>query len=80
MKELEIQAVGKPLGRPPKESKTQEYQSKMAEAVGEHNEIEAILVQKNESTGRIISEQSCHKRLTAGQLCAILDIPVNPGH
>lgn len=41
MKELEIQAMGKPLGRPPKESKTQEYQSKMAEAVGERNEIEA---------------------------------------
>jgi hypothetical protein len=41
MKELEIQAMGKPLGRPPKESKTGEYQSKMAEAVGERNEIEA---------------------------------------
>ncbi|HCC52011.1 MAG TPA: DDE transposase, partial [Porphyromonadaceae bacterium] len=41
MKELEIQAMGKPLGRPPKESKIQEYQSKMAEAVGERNEIEA---------------------------------------
>jgi hypothetical protein len=41
MKELEIQAMGKPLGRPPKESKTEEYQTKMAEAVGERNEIEA---------------------------------------
>jgi hypothetical protein len=41
MKELEIQAMGKPLGRPPKESKTEEYQSKMGEAVGERNEIEA---------------------------------------
>ena len=41
MKELEIQAMGKPLGRPPKESKTEQYQSKMAEAVGERNEIEA---------------------------------------
>lgn len=41
MKEMEIQAMGKPLGRPPKESKNQEYQSKMAEAVGERNEIEA---------------------------------------
>lgn len=41
MKEMEIQAMGKTLGRPPKESKTQEYQSKMAEAVGERNEIEA---------------------------------------
>jgi hypothetical protein len=41
MKELEIQAMGKPLGRPPKESKTEAYQSKMAEAVGERNEIEA---------------------------------------
>ena len=41
MKEPEIQAMGKPLGRPPKESKIQEYQSKMAEAVGKRNEIEA---------------------------------------
>lgn len=41
MKELEIQAMGKPLGRPPKESKTQEYQSGMTKAVGERNEIEA---------------------------------------
>lgn len=41
MKELEIQAMGKPLGRPQKESKTQEYQSKMAVAVGKRNEIEA---------------------------------------
>ena len=41
MKEPEIQAMGKPLGRPPKESKSQEYQSKMAEAVGKRNEIEA---------------------------------------
>lgn len=41
MKEMEIRAMGKPLGRPPKESKTQEYQSQMAEAVGERNEIEA---------------------------------------
>lgn len=40
-KELEIQAMGKPLGRPPKESKTDEYQSKMVEAAGERNEIEA---------------------------------------
>lgn len=43
MKEMEIVAMGKPLGRPPKEVKTQEYQSKMAEAVGERNEIEATL-------------------------------------
>jgi hypothetical protein len=43
MKEMEIEAMGKPLGRPPKETKTQEYQSKMAEAVGERNEIEATL-------------------------------------
>jgi hypothetical protein len=41
MKELEIMAMGKSLGRPPKESKTSEYQSKTAEAVGERNEIEA---------------------------------------
>lgn len=41
MKELEIQSMGKPLGRPPKESKTEEYQLKMTKAVGERNEIEA---------------------------------------
>ena len=41
MKELEIQPMGKPLGRPPKESKTEEQQLKMAKAVGERNEIEA---------------------------------------
>lgn len=41
MKELEIQPMGKPLGRPSKESKTEEYQLKMAKAVGERNEIEA---------------------------------------
>lgn len=41
MKGLEIQAMGKPLGRPTKESKTHEYQSKMAEAAGERNETEA---------------------------------------
>lgn len=41
MKELEIQPMGKPLGRPPKESKTEEYQLKMAKTVGERNEIEA---------------------------------------
>ena len=41
MKELEIQAMGKPLGRPPKEAQTKEYQAEMAKAVGERNEIEA---------------------------------------
>ncbi|MDD2436196.1 MAG: transposase [Massilibacteroides sp.] len=41
MKELEIQAMGKPLGRPPKEQQTKEYQSKMAGASGQRNEIEA---------------------------------------
>lgn len=41
MRELEIEAMGKPLGRPPKEAKTEEYQAKMAEAVAERNEIEA---------------------------------------
>lgn len=46
MKELEIQAMGKPLGRPPKESKTQEYQSKMTEAMGERNEIDFLLACK----------------------------------
>lgn len=32
--------MGKPLGRPPKKSKTEEYQLKMNKAVGERNEIE----------------------------------------
>lgn len=42
MKDLEIQAMGKFLGRPPKEQQTKEYQNKMAGAVGERNEIEAM--------------------------------------
>ncbi len=42
MKGLEIQAMGKPLGRPPKELQTKEYQkNKMPKAVGERNQIEA---------------------------------------
>lgn len=41
MKELEIQAMGKPLGRPPKQEQTKECQAEMAKAVGERNEIEA---------------------------------------
>lgn len=41
MKEMEIEAMGKPLGRPPKESKTAEYQEKLTGAAGERNEIEA---------------------------------------
>lgn len=41
MKELEIQSMGRPLGRPPKELKTEEHKLKMAKAVGERNEIEA---------------------------------------
>lgn len=41
MKEMEIQAMGKPLGRPPKEAQTGEFQSTLAKAVGERNEIEA---------------------------------------
>jgi transposase, IS5 family len=41
MSELEIQAMGKPLGRPPKEAKTKEYQSQIVQSVGERNEIEA---------------------------------------
>lgn len=40
MKDLEIQVMGKPLGRPPKEQQTKECQNKMAGAVGERNEIE----------------------------------------
>lgn len=43
MKELEIQSMRKPLRRPPKEFKTEEYQLKMVKAAGERNEIEAIL-------------------------------------
>lgn len=41
MKELEIQAMGKPLGRPPKQAQTKEHQAQVAKAVGERNEIEA---------------------------------------
>ncbi|MEG0796945.1 MAG: transposase [Odoribacter sp.] len=43
MKELEIQAMGKLLGRPSKEAQTEEYQAEMV-AVGERNEIEATFV------------------------------------
>lgn len=39
MKELKIQSMRKPL-RPPKESKIEEYQLKMAKVVGEINEID----------------------------------------
>ncbi len=41
MKEMEIQAMGKPLGRPSKESRTEEYQAQLVNAVGQRNEIEA---------------------------------------
>lgn len=40
MKELEIEAMGKPLGRPPKNPNL-EYEKRMAKAVGERNEVEA---------------------------------------
>lgn len=40
---------GKPLGRPPKESKTEGYQLKMAKAVGERNEIETTLGDQKEN-------------------------------
>ncbi|MCL3853731.1 transposase [Parabacteroides sp. GYB001] len=41
MNRMEIQAKGKPLGRSPKEAETEEYQSQIAQAVGERNEIKA---------------------------------------
>ncbi|MGL4852104.1 MAG: IS5 family transposase [Phocaeicola sp.] len=40
MKELGIEAVGAPLGRPSKESKRPEYKAKMRKAAGERNEVE----------------------------------------
>ncbi len=40
LKEYEIKTYCKPLGRPPKESRSPEYLKKMAKAVGERNEIE----------------------------------------
>ncbi|MGL5016076.1 MAG: transposase [Bacteroidales bacterium] len=40
MKELGIEAVGTPLGRPSKESKRPEYKAKMRKAAGERNEVE----------------------------------------
>lgn len=40
MKDLEIEIMGKPLGRPPK-NQDPEYETKMAKAVGDRNEIEA---------------------------------------
>lgn len=41
LKELGIQAMGKPLGRPPKEQRNSETQVKDREAVSKRNEIEA---------------------------------------
>lgn len=38
MKELEIEAMGKPLGRPPKDPNL-EYEKRMAKAAGERNEV-----------------------------------------
>ena len=40
MKELGIEAMGRPLGRPPKGSNL-EYEKRMAKAAGERNEVEA---------------------------------------
>ncbi|MGL5937950.1 MAG: IS5 family transposase, partial [Phocaeicola sp.] len=40
MKDLGIEAVGAPLGRPSKESKSPEYKAKMRKAAGERNEVE----------------------------------------
>lgn len=40
LKEAEIKTFCKPLGRPPKETKTPEFAAKMAKAAGERNEIE----------------------------------------
>lgn len=40
MKEMEIEAMGKPLGRPPK-NPDMEYEKRMAKAAGERNEVEA---------------------------------------
>lgn len=41
MKELEIKAMGKPLGRPPKIAATPQSKAQTAKSVGERNEIEA---------------------------------------
>lgn len=40
MKDLEIEAMGKPLGRPPK-NPDMEYEKRMAKAAGKRNEVEA---------------------------------------
>lgn len=36
-----IEAAGKPLGRPPKEAREEDYRKKMAKFIGERNEVEA---------------------------------------
>ena len=40
LKEYEIRAYCKPVGRPPKEHRSPEYLKKMVKAVGERNEVE----------------------------------------
>lgn len=40
-KDYGIQSYSKPLGRPPKESRSPEYLARMSQAVGDRNEIEA---------------------------------------
>ena len=41
LKDNNIECCGKPLGRPPKEGRTEDYEEKMARYSGERNEIEA---------------------------------------
>lgn len=41
LKDLNIECCGKPLGRPPKDMQTSDYEKKMAKYSGERNEIEA---------------------------------------
>ena len=40
MKDNEIKAYSKPLGRPPKEPRPPEYYDNMAKAIGDRNEVE----------------------------------------
>lgn len=69
MKELEIQSMGKPLGRPPKGPKN--ISLKWLRQWEREMKSKLLLVPERESTELIMLEQSYLKRLTLGRLCAI---------
>ena len=67
-----VRGKSKPLGRPPKEAETEEYQAKMAEAVGERNEMEATFGTEMWVCRANDIRAKYRKRRTVRRLCAIL--------